>query len=134
MVSPSSRRTGSAPGKGAPCAAFLGALSVVLALVACGGTRGTIGAMLGQRPDGRLFVRETPDHLAARTAGLAPGDEVLLIDGKDVRTMDARELHRALGGDEGTRVKLTLVRQNDVVRVTVIRGQPGRRGAAPRTE
>ncbi len=82
---------------------------------------GTIGALLGQKPDGRLFVRDVPEGLAADRVGLEPGDEVLLIDGKDVRQMGERELYRALSGDIGTRVKLTVVRGDAVIRVTLVR-------------
>ncbi|HVW30075.1 MAG TPA: PDZ domain-containing protein [Polyangiaceae bacterium] len=82
---------------------------------------GTIGALLGQRPDGRLFVRETPPGLAAARHGVEAGDEILLIDGKDVRQMGERELYRSLSGDVGTTVKLTLVRGDAVIRVTLAR-------------
>src|SRR5512140_648254 len=58
--------------------AVLGALGSA----ACAAEQGTIGAVLGQRPDGRLFVRDVPPLLAARKSGLLPGDEILLIDGK----------------------------------------------------
>jgi C-terminal processing protease CtpA/Prc len=44
------------------------------------------------------------------------GDEILLINGRDVRSMSAREVHLALEGDVGDTVKLTLVRGNEVVR------------------
>jgi C-terminal processing protease CtpA/Prc len=94
--------------------------SAVLAL-SCGGGRGTIGALLGQQPNGRLFIRETPPRLAAAEKGLRPGDEVLLIDGRDVRTMDPRALHDALSGEVGSKVKLTAVRDERVIRVTLVR-------------
>jgi len=65
----------------------------------CAPELGTVGAVLGQTPEGRLFVRETPPRLAAARQGLAPGDEILLIDGKDVRQMGERELYATLSGD-----------------------------------
>jgi C-terminal processing protease CtpA/Prc len=102
------------------------ALVLLLALAGpgCGGQEGTIGALLGQRPDGRLFVRETPPALAAARAGLEPGDEILLIDGKDVRAMDATMLHQALSGEAGAAVKLTVVRGDAVFRATLARTEP----------
>jgi C-terminal processing protease CtpA/Prc len=99
-----------------------------LALAACAPERGTIGALLGQGADQRLVVREVPGKLAAGQAGLQPGDEVLLIDGRDVRELDERGVHRALGGDVGAPVKLTLLREGRVLRVTLRRTPPPKKG------
>lgn len=96
----------------------------------CAPPRGTIGAVLGQRGDGRLFVREAPPGLAAQKSGLSPGDEILLIDGKDVRGMNDVELDRALAGQVGTPVKLTVIRGEAVLRVTLVRTQAKRHPAA----
>jgi C-terminal processing protease CtpA/Prc len=87
----------------------------------CAPQLGTIGAVLGQAPDGRLFVRETPPRLAAARQGLAPGDEILLVDGKDVRQMGERELYATLSGDVGTSVNLTVARGEKVMRVRLVR-------------
>jgi C-terminal processing protease CtpA/Prc len=107
------------------------AIACALSSAACLTREGTIGAMLGQRGDGRLFVRETPPALAASKHGLSEGDEILLIDGRDVRAMDELELHRALSGDAGSRVKITAVRGDEVVRVTLARSQvPAKRPPA----
>jgi C-terminal processing protease CtpA/Prc len=99
------------------------ACGVVLALAvagsSCASTKGTIGAVLGQRADGRLFVREVPPKLAAAREGIRTGDEILLIAGRDVRSLSIKEVHHALEGDVGDRVKLTLVRGDTVVRATL---------------
>jgi len=100
---------------------FLGFVALAGALYGCAAEVGTIGALLGQKPDGRLFVRETPRGLAAARVGLAPGDEILLVEGKDVRQMGEHELYRALSGEIGTTVKLTVVRGDGVFRVLVTR-------------
>jgi len=98
----------------------------------CGPGRGTIGALLAQDADRRLFVREAPAGLAADRAGVREGDEVLLIDGRDARQMSAEAVHRALSGEVGEPVKLTLVRDDRVVRVRLERSEPGRlRSGAP---
>ncbi len=76
---------------------------------------------MGQRADGTLTLREIPEDLAASNADLQPGDIVLLIDGHDVRNMSSADLRGALGGDEGSNVKLTLERGNEVIRVTLKR-------------
>ena len=98
------------------------ALAALLSLsAACSGNRGTIGALLGQQRDGRLFVREVPSGLAAERAGLRSGDEVLLIDGRDVRDMTSKQVHERLSGDVGQPVKLTVLRGEEVLRVTLKR-------------
>ncbi|HWA76249.1 MAG TPA: PDZ domain-containing protein [Polyangiaceae bacterium] len=96
------------------------AVAALLSL-ACTTQRGTIGALLAQRDDHTLVVREVPEGLAAAKAGLEPGDELLLIDGRDVRAMTPAAVHRVLSGEVGQPVKLTLVRGDRVLRVTVVR-------------
>lgn len=97
-------------------------LAVLVALgSACSANKGTIGALLGQQRDGRLFVRDVPAGLAAERAGLRPGDELLLIDGRDVRGMSSKQVHEQLIGDVGQRVKLTVLRGEEVLRVTLKR-------------
>ena len=96
-------------------------LALVAGLGACGADRGTIGALLAQTPDQRLVLRDVPPNLAAARAGLQPGDELLLIDGRDVRELDERGVHQALAGNVGDPVKLTLLREGRVVRVTLRR-------------
>ena len=99
------------------------ALSFValFAFAGCAPQRGTIGAVLGQDKNQRLFVREVPDGLAADRAGLEVGDEILTIDGHDARAMNPAGVHDALSGDVGEPVKLTLIRRGQVVRVTLKR-------------
>lgn len=96
------------------------------ALLGCEPPHGTIGAMLGQREDGRVFLREVPPDLAAGRAGLQEGDELLLIEGRDVRQMSEADIHQALGGPVGESVRLTLVRNGEILRVTLAR-TPARR-------
>jgi C-terminal processing protease CtpA/Prc len=82
--------------------------------------------MLAQTSDRRLVVREAPPGLAAAQSGVQEDDEILLIDGRDARGMTAEQVHRALAGQVGEPVKLTLVRGDVVLRITL------RRSAAPR--
>ncbi len=111
-----------------PSAASFAGLSLVLSLaaLACAPQKGTIGAVLARDPGGRLFVREVPEGLTAAQAGLQPGDEVLLIDGKDARALGPRGVHEVLSGEVGERVKLTLVRRGQIVRVTLARTEARR--------
>lgn len=103
--------------------------AAALATFACAPTRGSIGVVLAQTPERRLLLREVPPGLAAGRAGLLPGDEVLLIDGRDVRELDERGVHQALAGAVDESVKLTLVRAGRVMRITLRRTPiPPRRG------
>ena len=103
------------------------ALLILACFIAgCAAQKGPIGAMLGRRSDGRVFVREAPASLAADKAGVREGDEILLIDGIDVRQLDERRLHVALSGEVGDPVKLTILRNGNVVRVTLKRTPAGR--------
>jgi C-terminal processing protease CtpA/Prc len=90
---------------------------------ACTGNpaRGTIGAVLLRKSDGRVYVRDVPPHLAAARAGIRPGDELLLIDGQDVRRLGEDDLHRSLSGLVGEEVNLTLARGDQVLRLTIRR-------------
>jgi C-terminal processing protease CtpA/Prc len=96
----------------------------LLGLVACSPDRGTIGAVLAQTVDQRLVLRDVPETLAAGRAGLQQGDELLLIDGRDVRELDPRGVHQALSGNLDEPVKLTLLRDGRVIRVTLRRTPP----------
>ena len=99
-------------GAAARCALFC--LGLALGLGACGPSKARDG-------DGRLFVRDVPEGLAAERAGLEPGDEILLIDGRDARALGPHGVHQALSGEVGDPVKLTLVRRGEIVRVTLAR-------------
>lgn len=104
------------------------ACALLLTQVTCvpAQNKGTIGAVLGQSPDGRVTLREVPPDLAAGKAGLQPGDELLLIDGIDVRQLDAKTIHRLLSGEIDEPIDLTLQRGDQVIRVTL------KRSAVPR--
>jgi carboxyl-terminal processing protease len=48
--------------------------------------------------------------MGAARAGIAEGDEIVAIGGKNVDRMSAQEVHEALAGDVGTKVTLTVRR------------------------
>jgi len=92
-------------------------------LIGCGPGMGSIGAMLGKNHDtGRVTVREVPPDMEGARAGLRPGDQILLIDGRDARHMSAEDIHDALIGPIGSKVALTVERDGRIVRVEVRRG------------
>jgi len=109
------------------------ALSFSLSAIAsCAPSKGTIGAVIAQDSDtGRLFLHEVPASLAAGQANLKPGDEILLIDGLDVRRLDAQQINSALSGDVDSPVKLTLIRNEQVLRVTLKRTEAHRLAKKP---
>src|SRR6187402_1450829 len=102
-------------------------LPILTALASCAPSKGTIGAVIAQDDDtGRLFLRDVPPSLAAGQANLKVGDEILLIDGLDVRRMDAQQVNAALSGEVDSPVKLTLIRQEQILRVTLRRTEAHR--------
>ncbi len=113
----------------------IGLLSLVAALGACEAPRGTIGAVIAQDDQtGRLFVRDAPPGLAAAKAGVENGDEILLIDGLDVRAMNRHQIHVALAGDVDATVKLTLIRKEQILRVTLKRTEARKLIKSPPSE
>ena len=121
-----------APGAELRHFAGVAALLCLAMLPACVSGKGTIGAVISQEDDsGRLFLREVPADLAAGRANLKPGDEILLIDGLDVRRMDPQQINAALSGEVDSPVKLTLIRQEQVLRVTLRRTEAHRLAKKP---
>jgi C-terminal processing protease CtpA/Prc len=108
---------------GARAAWLAGQLLLPLSL-GCMPAPGTIGAVLAQTPEQHLVLRDVPPNLAAGQGGLQSGDEIILIDGRDVRELNDRGVHQALSGDVGDPVKLTLLREGRVIRVTLRRTPP----------
>jgi carboxyl-terminal processing protease len=103
---------------------FLALVTLIseLPLPGCGSSApGTIGAALGQRPDHRLFVRSLPPNQGADRAGLAVDDEILEIDGKNVRTMSQDDVRRAVRGDVGSTLIVTILRGGEKRDVKVVR-------------
>ena len=102
---------------------LLRAASVGLMTFGCAMGQGSIGAKLVKNNDtGRVQVREVPADMYAWHAGLRPDDELLRIDGRDVRTMTPEQIHEALVGPIGSSVHLTVMRDGAVIEVTVRRG------------
>ena len=103
---------------------------LALLTAGCFARPGSIGAVLAQsKGDGRVTVRETPPGLPAAEGGIVPGDEVLLIDGRDVRGMSPEAIHLALEGEIGSTVQVTLLRAGKVERIALRRAPLAAPGA-----
>lgn len=101
-------------------------LGVGAVLGGCGGGTGvgSIGAVLGRDPDsGALHVRGVPEGNAADKAGLVEGDQIVFVDGRDVRELEVPELRKVLRGEPGTHVELTVLREGRVHRMRVLRSE-----------
>jgi C-terminal processing protease CtpA/Prc len=116
---------------------LLGVLLFAFVIAACAsGAPGTIGALLGQRSDGRLFVRGVPPGEGADRAGLEIDDEIVAIDGRPVKEMSQEEVRRAVRGDVGSKLTITVERNGQRRDVKVERSpmlaEKAERSGAPR--
>jgi C-terminal processing protease CtpA/Prc len=95
----------------------------VVSVTACNSWTGSIGAILAKdNRDGRVFVREVPPDMAAGRGGVLVDDEVVAVDGHPVRGMTKEDLHRALAGKVGTKVKIQISRNGEMREVLLERG------------
>jgi len=85
--------------------------------------KASIGAVLARdNESGALTVRDVSPGLASAKAGLLPGDELVMIDGRYVRDLDAQAVRASLRGELGTTVHVTVVRGDEVLRLHIERG------------
>ena len=106
---------------------------MLMGAVGCAAQRGSVGAVLAKsNSDGSLIVRSAPERSLDHDH-LEPEDEILTIDGIDVRAMSAPAVHQALEGDTGTIVRLTVLRHGQIVRLSVLRVPLRRVSSAPQT-
>ena len=116
---------------------WLGPLFLLaLATSACGPSVGSLGAVLAQDNETHaLHVRDVPPGLAAAEAGIRAGDEILMIEGVYVRSLDAAQIRALLRGEPGASVAVTIARGDELIRLevkrTVLIALPG---ARPREE
>lgn len=79
-----------------------------------------IGVEIGQR-DGLIKVlRTTPDN-PARRAGILAGDIIYKADGEDISGLSVEEVAKKLRGQAGSKVVLTVVRNNEEKEFTLTR-------------
>ncbi|MCR5572835.1 MAG: S41 family peptidase, partial [Candidatus Saccharibacteria bacterium] len=71
-----------------------------------------IGVEIGERDGLVKVLRTTPDN-PARKAGVLAGDIIYKADGEDISGLGVEEIAKKLRGKEGTKVKLTVVRNKE---------------------
>jgi carboxyl-terminal processing protease len=100
-------------------------LLVALCLGGCGVSEapvGSIGAVLGRDPESRtVHVRDVPESALEPEEALLPGDELLMVEGLYVRELTTEELRKVLRGPPGSKVKLTVVRGEQILRLELRR-------------
>ena len=71
--------------------------------------------------NGHIVVLATMKGSPAENAGLKPGDEIIGVDGEDCTTKNSTEVSNKIKGEEGTTVKLEILRDNQTLNFEVKR-------------
>ncbi len=72
--------------------------------------------------DGKIIITGFPvDNAPAEAAGICPGDELVSVDGKDVKGMDVNEIAPYIRGELGTQVTLGILRDGQPLSFTLTR-------------
>ena len=79
-----------------------------------------IGVEIGQRDGLVKVLRTTPDN-PARRAGILAGDIIYKADGEDISGLSVEEVAKKLRGQAGSKVVLTVVRNNEEKEFTLTR-------------
>ena len=79
-----------------------------------------IGVEIGERDGLVKVLRTTPDN-PARKAGVLAGDIIYKADGEDISGLGVEAVAKKLRGEAGTKVKLTVMRDNKEVDFELVR-------------
>ena len=74
-----------------------------------------------QHYNGLATISRVLDNSPAQKAGLQHGDSILKVDGQSVKDLTRDEVREAVQGEEGTKVVLTLQRDDEVLDVEIVR-------------
>ena len=72
-----------------------------------------IGVRIKVDAAGLISIAEFFNGSSAKAEGMAVGDKIVKVDDKDVRKVDADSVINMIRGKEGTKVKLTIIRESD---------------------
>ena len=83
-----------------------------------------IGAYIAVDPEtGIVSIVKPMDKSPAKKAGVRAGDVVFAVDGKEVTGMEISQVQALVKGEKGTKVTLTIVRDNEKKKVEVTRDE-----------
>ena len=71
--------------------------------------------------NGHIVILATMKGSPAETAGLKPGDEIIKVDDEDCTTKNSTEVSNKIKGEEGTTVKLEVLRDDETLNFEVKR-------------
>lgn len=81
-----------------------------------------VGITIAVREDGQgMDVQEVADNSPAQSAGVQAGDRLIAVDSRSIIGMTVTEVSSLIKGEEGTDVTLTLMRQEQELKLTVTR-------------
>ncbi|HEY0176155.1 MAG TPA: S41 family peptidase [Pedobacter sp.] len=73
--------------------------------------------------DGKLFVNEITEGYPAFKQGIQPGDQIMKINGADIKGKDRAQVSLLLRGPKGSSVDLLVLREGSVITKTLIRDE-----------
>lgn len=80
-----------------------------------------IGITIMQQEDGYIAVIKVEPSGPAAEAGLLPGDVIKAVAGQDIASLDMEQIKSMVKGNEGTKVKLQLLRGEEILEKEVER-------------
>ncbi|HOP79360.1 MAG TPA: S41 family peptidase [Armatimonadota bacterium] len=82
-----------------------------------------IGAHLRANKNQQIYIQEPIDGGPAEKAGVKAGDIIIKVDDKPIAGLDIDEVVTKIRGEEGTKVKLSLLRgpEQKMVEITIVR-------------
>ena len=77
--------------------------------------------MLVDKSAGQIIVSEPMEGSPAEEAGIKSGDIITKVDGEEITTENVSDMSNKIKGEEGTKVKLEILRDNETLTVDVER-------------
>ncbi|MGZ3796440.1 MAG: S41 family peptidase [Pseudobdellovibrionaceae bacterium] len=80
----------------------------------------SIGVVLG-RDEKQYFIKKVIENSSSFLAGLRKGDIILTVNGQNAGTLSAQELSDLLRGEEGSTLRLTVRRHQEIRNINIVR-------------